>query len=371
MPLLYFSRYNGLVAKRILHPGELRPTGYGEITIRKTELDYLKTRCQPLKKIQAIFISLLLLILLAACGGSDGDSSDGSSVSSQPLSTPTQVVLETPTPRQAPPTPTPQPPTPSPPTPTPEQSQGEAEAGAATPTPEAPAPPQGPQVTDVMVEIPAGVFFMGHNQADFEDAPRHEVDLPAFAIDKFEATNIDYAAFVKETGYTTFAEENGFTSWFDEWMPGENDNHPVVRVTWGDAMAYCEWLGKRLPSEAEWEKAARGTDGREYPWGNEWDPEKLNGKDFGLRGTAAVGSFGAGASPYGVEDLAGNVWEWTADWYQAYPGNTANDPDYGERFRVTRGGGWFDVQAQSTTFSRNVADPSKTANDDLGFRCAR
>jgi len=90
-----------------------------------------------------------------------------------------------------------------------------------------------------------------------------------------------------------------------------------------------------------------------------------------LRGTAAVGSFGEGASPYGVEDMAGNVWEWTADWYQPYPGNSVPDNYYGETFKVTRGGGWFDEQAQVTTFNRNAADPGKTANDDLGFRCVR
>lgn len=111
-------------------------------------------------------------------------------------------------------------------------------------------------------------------------------------------------------------------------------------------------------------------DGRAFPWGNEWDPNKANVKERGLRGTSAVGSFGAGASPYGVDDAVGNVWEWTADWYQPYPGNTAGDPYYGEKFRVTRGGGWFDQEPQATTFNRNAADPGKTANDDPGFRCA-
>jgi len=221
-----------------------------------------------------------------------------------------------------------------------------------------------------MIEIPAGPFTRGSDAGDPEDGPTHQVDLPAFEIDRFEVTNADYAAFTEATGYVTFAEQQGFRSWRDEGGEGE-DNHPVVVVTWDDAQAYCEWAGKRLPAEAEWEKAARGTDGRVFPWGNEWDPNKANVKERGLRGTATVGSFGAGTSPYGVDDMTGNVWEWTADWYQPYPGNAVADPYYGEKYRVTRGGGWFDVEPQATVFNRNAADPGKTANDDLGFRCAR
>jgi formylglycine-generating enzyme required for sulfatase activity len=243
------------------------------------------------------------------------------------------------------------------------------EATAAPEQTEEPQPPL-PPVTDIMIEIPTGAFTMGSDSGDPEDAPARDVDLPAFEIDKFEVTNADFDAFVKETGYVTFAEQQGARNWRDEWGNGE-DNHPVVMVTWDDATAYCEWLGKRLPAEAEWEKAARGEDGRSFTWGTEWDPNKANVKERGLRGTAAVGSFGEGASPYGVEDMTGNVWEWTAGWYQPYPGNTAADPYYGEKFRVTRGGGWFEEEPQSTTFNRNAADPGKTANDDLGFRCAR
>jgi formylglycine-generating enzyme required for sulfatase activity len=221
-----------------------------------------------------------------------------------------------------------------------------------------------------MIEIPAGPFIMGSDGGDAEDGPAHEVDLPAYEIDKFEVTNADYEKFVEATGHETFAETQEYRNWRDEWAEGE-DNHPVVMITWDDASAYCEWLGKRLPSEAEWEKAARGEEGLNFPWGDEWDSEKANVKDRGLRGTASVGSFGDGASPYGVEDMAGNVWEWTADWYDAYPGNTAGDAYYGEKFKVTRGGGWFDQEAQSTTYNRNAADPSKTAIDELGCRCVR
>ncbi len=145
----------------------------------------------------------------------------------------------------------------------------------------------------------------------------------------------------------------------------------MVKVTWNDAVAFCEWAGKRLPTEPEWEKAARGTDGRVYPWGDNFDASLANVKATGLRGTTAVGSFPDGASPFGVEDMAGNVWEWTADWFQPYPGNTAGNQYFGERFRVTRGGAWFEEPPQVATYNRNAADPDITANDDLGFRCAR
>jgi formylglycine-generating enzyme required for sulfatase activity len=320
------------------------------------------------KKLLVAAAVLLLLILATGCGGPGAGESAGTAPTSSPATptpagppTPTRIKLATPTPMPAPPTPTRLPPTPTPEaTVAPEQTE-EAE------TPEA---PQAMSVTDIMIEIPAGPFTMGSDEGDPEDAPAHEVDLPAFEIDKFEVTNADFEAFVDTTGYVTFAEKQGAGTWRDEWGTGE-DTHPVTMVTWDDAQAYCGWLGKRLPSEAEWEKAARGDDGRSFPWGNEWDPNKANVKERGLRGTAAVGSFGDGASPYGVEDMVGNVWEWTADWYQPYPGNSTEDPYYGERFRVTRGGGWFDEEAQATTFNRNAADPNKTANDDLGFRCAR
>jgi formylglycine-generating enzyme required for sulfatase activity len=282
--------------------------------------------------------------------------------------TSTPVKLATPTPRVLPPTPTPIPPTPTPePTDTPEPG------ALPTPTPAGPTPTPEPTklpITDIMVEVPAGPFTMGSDASDPEDAPAHEVDLPAFEIDKFEVTNVDFATFVEATGYETYAKQKGFRTWRDEWGEGE-DNHPVVMVNWEDALAYCEWLGKRLPTEAEWEKAARGDDGRSFPWGEGWDPNKANVKETGLRTPVTVGSFGEGASPYGVEDMVGNVWEWTADWYQPYPGNTTDDPYYGEQFRVTRGGGWFDEEPQATTFNRNAGDPQTTVNDDVGFRCAR
>jgi formylglycine-generating enzyme required for sulfatase activity len=245
---------------------------------------------------------------------------------------------------------------------------GEAtEAPTEEPTP---VPPPLPAVTDIMVEIPAGTFRMGSDDGGREDKPAHDVDLPAYDLDKFEVTNADFAVFVEATGHQTDAEKQDKQTWRDAFKEGR-EAHPVVKVTWNDAVAYCEWVGKRLPTEAEWEKAARGPEGLRYTWGNEWDPSKANVKETGLRSTAVVGSFGVGASPFGVEDMVGNAWEWTGDWYMAYPGNTAGDRYYGEQCRVTRGGGWFDDEPQATTFNRNCGVPDTTINDDLGFRCAR
>jgi ribose/xylose/arabinose/galactoside ABC-type transport system permease subunit/formylglycine-generating enzyme required for sulfatase activity len=263
-------------------------------------------------------------------------------------------VLPTPTPVPPPPTPTPRP------TPIPAPTSSEAVAT------EGPTPPR---VTDIMIEIPAGPFTMGSDTGAEDETPAHEVDLQAFEIDKFEVPNADFAQFVETTGYQTDAEKEGRTKTWRDAAEGK-DNHPVVFVSWNDAVAYCEWLGKRLPTEAEWEKAARGTDGRMYPWGDEWDVSKANVKEAGLRGTAAVGSFGSGASPYEVEDMAGNVWEWTANWYEAYPGSNFQSDYFGQRFRVLRGGAWFETADFVRTAVRN-ANSETAANDDLGFRCAR
>jgi len=312
--------------------------------------------------------SLLLLVCvslwLAACGGPAADqvpSEQAAATSTLPPAA-KAAVLPTPTSVPPPPTPTPLPTNTPAPTPTPVP---EGEPTAETP----PTPPPASAVTDVMVEIPAGPFEMGASGANPDEGPAHEVDVPAFQMDKFEVTNADFEAFVEATGYQTDAEKRGANrAWRDHYGLGAG-NHPVVRVTWNDALAYCTWLGKRLPSEAEWEKAARGPEGSIYPWGNLFDPAKANGKDSGLRGTVAVGSYPSNG--YGLHDMAGNVWEWTSDWYQAYPANPITDQYYGEKFRVVRGGGWFEEGPQLVTYNRNAADPDATANDDLGFRCAK
>jgi len=321
-----------------------------------------------MKKVLVV-ATLLLAVFLVACGPPPDDSADGGGAGDAAAS-PTPVVLATPTPKPAPPTPTPRP-TPEPSaTPAPLESAEEEEAEA-----EAEAEPEvaaGPLFED-MVLIPAGPFTMGQDGSKPKNGPAHEVDLPAFEIDRFEVTNDEFAHFIETTGYVSYAEENSSKNWRDA-AEAKGGNHPVVYVTWDDAKAYCEWAGKRLVAEAEWEKAARGDDGRAYAWGNDFMAENGNFYEGGIRGTTAIGSFAGGASPYGVEDMAGNVREWVEDYFLAYPGAAADaDPFFGEENRVNRGGGWFDGEDGElvTTYNRNAGPPGTSANDDIGFRCVR
>ncbi|HZQ09251.1 MAG TPA: SUMF1/EgtB/PvdO family nonheme iron enzyme, partial [Anaerolineae bacterium] len=270
----------------------------------------------------------------------------------------------TPTPQPAPPTRTPRPTAPTGPTQPPQATQ----AGATSaPTSAATAVPQA-GVDTPMIDIAATSFQMGSSGGNADNKPPHKVDVAAFSIDEFEVTNADFKKFVDATGYKTDSEKNGDKAW-SAFAEGKDD-HPVVKVSWNDAKAFCEWAGKRLPTEAEWELAARGADDFNFPYGNDFDPKKQNGKDSGIRGTTAVGSYPAGASPFQVLDMAGNVWEWTSDVAKPYPGNSTSSKLYGDNLYIVRGGGWFDVQDQLTTYNRNSA-VTTTANDDLGFRCAK
>ncbi len=232
-----------------------------------------------------------------------------------------------------------------------------------------------------MIKIPAGEFIMGSNDIDKEakavqygdrrpwyanERPERKVTLDTYYIDKTEVTNAQYKEFVEKAGHRAPPNWRGNTP------PKAIEDQPVVFVNWYDAQEYCKWAGKRLPSEAEWEKAARGTDGREFPWGNDFDIKKVNTLgEFG--GLTPVGLLKEGASPYGVIGMAGNAQEWTADWYKAYPGNDFKDPAYGDTTKVVRGGGWggmghYSLSVYVRTSFRNNAPP-KGLYDDVGFRC--
>ena len=222
-----------------------------------------------------------------------------------------------------------------------------------------------------MVLVPAGPFLMGSLDGDADEAPPRLVTLPAYSIDRFEVTHAQYAKFVQATGHKPPLD------WPGGVMPPKLAQHPVVNVTWADAAAYAKWAGKRLPTEAEWEKAARGNEGRIYPWGNSAAGRKAaSGEDAKDKAhpegrTFPVGNFPDDTSPFGVMDMAGNVWEWTADWYDAYPGNETLELEFGKKFKVIRGGGAIDYYGALA--SRRCADRARSAPygtyDALGFRC--
>jgi serine/threonine-protein kinase len=221
-----------------------------------------------------------------------------------------------------------------------------------------------------LVLVPEGPFPMGPN--------RREVHLDAFYIDRTPVTNVQFRTFLEVTGYKPGDEGAGrfLAHWARGSIPRGLEHHPVVFVSWLDARAYATWAGKRLPTEAEWEKAARGTDGRKYPWGKaEPTPSRAN---FGgnKRGTVAVGTYPDGVSPYGVHDLAGNVWEWCADvddpsFYLDGPSHNPRSSRRTDRtFFVMRGGSWmYGAQALRTT-SRTSFEPHYRFAGG-GFRCVR
>jgi len=217
-----------------------------------------------------------------------------------------------------------------------------------------------------MVFIPAGTFVMGDVDGTGYDneRPANAVGVDAFWLDRTEVTNAQFAGFVAGTGYRPQGE-----------WPRENAGkyrHPAVHVTWRDAVAYCAWASKRLPTEAEWEYAAGGPDESTYPWGDTW--EDTCARFDGNRGdetTAPVGSYPAGASPFGVLDMAGNVWEWTSSLYQPYPYRaTDGREDLTTRGpRVSRGGSWIDPKRYLRAASRIWRGPDARYGFQ-GFRCA-
>jgi eukaryotic-like serine/threonine-protein kinase len=305
---------------------------------------------------------MVFSILLAACGTS-----------------------ATPAPTQAP--------TALPPTPTATFTSTPQPTATATPTETAtPMPGIGSRWTRpadgmVMVYVPAGAFEMGSKDGLMTETVVHTVTLDAFWIDLTEVTNGMYALCVQagKCEPPLQADRYGSSQFID---------YPVTYVTWDKANAYCAWAGTdsgdsvRLPSEAEWEKAARGEDGSTYPWGNAditctlanftamvfyQDESIITTKDVPCTGnTAAVGSLPQGASPYGALDMAGNVAEWVADWFGDYPASAVSNPIGAApgAYRLTRGGAWNDTPTSLRTFARMGVYPSLT-QDNLGFRCTR
>jgi len=239
-----------------------------------------------------------------------------------------------------------------------------------------------------MILIAAGEFIMGSSSGRDDEKPQRKIHLPDFRISRYPVTNAEFEGFVKATGYPTTAEREGtgYICLKNEWVPMKKadwrhpigpgssidgkESHPVVQVSWNDALAYCQWAGKRLPSEAEWEKAARGIDGRTWPWGNEWVDGKCNTSEAGLSDTTPVGHFSpASDSKYGVADMAGNVWQWTADWYEAYPGSSLKSGDLSRSYRVVRGGSWFSDREAARCACRSKGLPVHR-HSVVGFRVA-
>src|SRR5690242_2703551 len=262
-----------------------------------------------------------------------------------------------------------------------------------------------------MIRVPAGEFHMGAASDSGglpDEQPERSVFLSSFFIDRLEVTQEAYLVFVSSTGHRSPENANpAATLWKNREPIAGIDRHPVVNVSWTDAEAYCRWAGKRLPTEAEWEKAARGTDTRRYPWGNEWDRSLANSasywagrtidfnsgaeweafwvkgegariaKEKGVSGevlTMPVGSFPAGASYYGLLDMAGNVAEWVQDWYdpnyyRSAPLTNPSGPDRGA-IKSMRGGSWLKPAVSLRTSDRDWGTMDSRPSG-TGFRCAK
>ena len=301
-------------------------------------------------------VILLALILWAIFGSKPATPSDvitetptASATESVPTktqtSTPEPEVTETNTPEEPSPTPT----NIGDPTATPLPAEFTDESGAE------------------MVLIPTGKFWMGSDDGEQDARPVHLVDLPDFYMDKFEVTNAQYLECFTEGVCTKPSDTTYFLDFTKKYA-----NYPVAYITWQDAVTFCEWRDARLPTEAEWEKAARGGSAFDYPWGNQWNNKyaNANGGNDGYVSASPVTAFESHLSPYGLYNMAGNVWEWTSSWYDLYPDGVASaSPYFGEVQRVARGGSWDDGKDNLLTYKRYNLNPV-TQNGQIGFRCA-
>ena len=229
----------------------------------------------------------------------------------------------------------------------------------------APEPQHGDFVT-----IPAGEFIMGSDiRPDHQKKqpalhePEHTVDLPAYQIHVFEVTIAEFTRFQIEGDYVAEGDWRSFASI-------EKAYYPVANLTWDDAKAYCDWIGGRLPTEAEWEKAARGPDGWTYPWGNKWDPTKSNCNEKGHRNLIEVGEIETDRSFYGVRDMMGNVQEWLGEKLAPYPGSPARRNANFQRGFIAARGGSYAIKGESTTLWTRGAYVPK-GQYGTGFRCVK
>ncbi|MBI4730824.1 MAG: SUMF1/EgtB/PvdO family nonheme iron enzyme [Chloroflexi bacterium] len=290
---------------------------------------------------RTLFLLVLVLTVLSACGTAPQPTPG-------PTLTPTVLPADTPAPSDTPAATL---------TPTPTLGVGSSQASSADGM--------------LLVYVPEGAFLMGSGEGYSDEKPVHMVNLSAFWVDQTEVTNGMYALCVVAGVCTQPLRKSSnlidYYYGFEEYT-----DYPVIFISWQDASNYCAWAGRRLPTEAEWEKAARGTDGRSYPWGSTLPDETLANFDHNLDDVTRVGSYLTGASPYGALDLAGNVSEWTADWYgeeyyASSPESNPPGPETGER-RVVRGGSWTGNDRGVWSFHRSIRLPDSPAFD-IGFRC--
>ena len=226
-----------------------------------------------------------------------------------------------------------------------------------------------------MVAVPAGPFTMGGVNGQFaaDETPPRVITLGSFYIDTWEVTNVQFARFADGAGYQTDAEKAGDSTTWRTYNTPDRQKFPVTYVSWSDAAHYCGWVGKRLPTEAEWEKAARDNTKHIYPWGDVFNGDFANTFELGAGQPVAVAGHST-AGPYGAYDMAGNVWEWVQDWYQGDyyavgPKSNPTGPATGSQ-KVIRGGSFKSIASRATTSVRGRASPDGRGND-IGFRCAK